>query len=302
MAAPLRRLRHKHRQARRGAWAQLRARPLAHGFAIALLALALLALLLLRAGLDQFRQLGEPLAGARTLNLFLAPAIDASGAQALVRELAADPRVAAVDTVSPQQGLAELGHVAGSAEALAALPDNPLPWLLTVEPVDRAAAAALAPEWRQRAEVELLADEHEWQQRADAVLRASRAVLLALAALVALAALLLAAGAVRTLRLEGAVERSLQRVFGASEADLRRPYLYLGLTYGFLAGLLAVALALALQLWLQPALAALYQAFGLTPATRPDPWLAAAPVLAALLGAAGAWLACLIEPDLEGGA
>ncbi|MDZ3823298.1 MAG: permease-like cell division protein FtsX [Pseudoxanthomonas sp.] len=300
--ARLRRLHQKHRQARRAAWAQLRARPMAHGFALALLALALLALLLLRSGLDQFRHLGEPLAGTRTLNLFLAPAVDAAAAAALARELAADGRVAAVDAISPAQGLAELGHVAGSAEVLAALPDNPLPWLLAVEPVDRAAGAALAADWRSRAEVELLADEHDWQQRADAVLRAARAAMLALALLVALAVLLLAAGTVRTLRLEGAAERALQRVFGASEADLRRPYLYLGLAYGLLAGLLAVALALALQLWLQPALAALYQALGLAPATRFDPWLLATPLLAALLGAAGARLACLFEPDLEAGA
>lgn len=302
MAARLRRLRQKHRQARRAAWAQLRARPLAHGFALALLALALLALLLLRSGLDQFRQLGEPLGDASTLNLFLAPAVDAAAAAALAAELEADPRVAAVQAVSPEQGLAELDHVPGSAGMLAALADNPLPWLLAVEPVDRAGAAALATQWRGRGEVELLVDEHEWRQRADAVLRAARAALAALAVLVGLAALLLAAGAVRTLRVEGAAERALQRVFGASEADLRRPYLYLGLAYGLLAGLLAVAMALALKLWLQPVLADLHEALGLAPAARFDAWLAATPLLAAALGAAGARLACLLEPDLEGGA
>lgn len=297
----VRRVRARHRDALRTAVRRLSERPLAHAFALGLLALALLALLLLRGAFEQAQRLGMPLHGARTLSLFLSASADEASARVLADQLRGDPRVGTVDLLSPNDGLAELVHVDGSAEALAALPDNPLPWVLAVEPRDRAAGKALVTDWRERPEIEYIADESGWQERADAVLRTGRAVVLTLAVLVGLAALLLAAGAVRTLRVEGAGERALQRMFGATEADLRRPYVYLGALYGLIAGALAVGLALAVWLALKPGLSALIDAFALDPAVAAPswPWLIAAVPVAVALGAVGAWLGCLFEPDLE---
>jgi cell division transport system permease protein len=291
----------KHRDAWRGAGRRLRERPFAHAFALVLLALALLALLLLKGGIDQFQRLGSPLVGARTLSLFLSPGADQASARVLATELAEDARVATVDLISPGDGLAELTHVVGSQEALAALPDNPLPWVLAVEPRDRAAGAALAQDWAERPEIEYLADEGEWQDRADAVLRAARALFVVLFALVVVAVVLLAGNAVRTIRVEGAQERALQRVFGASEADLRRPYVYLGLLYGLIAGALALLAALAVRVALAPAFAALAGIFSVANGDVAPawPWLLATVPAAGLLGALGAWLGCLFERDLE---
>lgn len=296
----LQRQRYKHRAAVRAALARLRERPWAHAYALALLALALFAVLLLRLGMDQFERLGSPLAGARSLSLFLDPGIDADGAARLAQELASDPRVATVDAVSPDQGLRELGRLGGNGEALAELPDNPLPWLLAVEPVSRAAGAELSAQWQARSEVEYLADEHEWQARADTVLAALRVFGWVLLVAIAAGAILLAANAVRTIRVEGAAERALQRIFGASESDLRRPYVYLGLFYGLIAGLVAVMLV-ALVWWsLAPALHALAEVFA---ASAPEAaglvWLLLSVPVAGALGAFGAWLGCRFESDHE---
>lgn len=290
----------KHRDALRAAAARLRERPFAHAFALALLALALMFLLLLKLGGDQFQALGSPLSGARTLSLFLSPEGDEATAHALAGELSADARVATVDAISPADGLRELAHVHGSSEALAALPDNPLPWVLAVEPVDRDAGAALAGDWRERPEIEYLTDESGWQDRADAVLTASRRLAMVLAALIAVAVLMLAANAVRTIRVEGADERALQRMFGATESDLRRPYVYLGALYGVIAGATAAGLSLAIMLLLRPAFLLLADTFN-APVDAPAGWLpllSCIPV-AAVLGAIGAWLGCLAERDLE---
>lgn len=297
---PWQRWRRRHRQALSGAGRRLRERPGAHVFALGLLTVAVLALLLLWLGMQQFQHLGRPLTQARTLSLFLQPQLDDGDAAGLAAELAADPRVAVVEPISPEQGLAELSLVRAGDGVLEALPDNPLPWVLTVDPVDRDAGGALAAEWQQRPEIEYLADEGDWHERASAVLAAARALALLLAGLVGLAALLLVATAMRTIRVEGREERALQRVFGATEADLRRPYLYLGLCYGLLAGTLAMLLATALLLALRPALAGLVEAFALA-GDWPLPWpaLLATPALAAVLGVAGAWLGCRFEPDLE---
>ncbi|MCK9489978.1 MAG: permease-like cell division protein FtsX [Xanthomonadales bacterium] len=298
---PWQRWRRRHRQALAHAGRRLRERPGAHVFALALLTVAVLAVFLLWLGLHQFQHLGRPLDQARTLSLFLDPQLDEAAAAVLADELAADPRVAVVEAISPEQGLAELSLIRADQGVFEALPDNPLPWVLAVDPVDRGAATDLAEAWRQRPQVEYLADEGEWHDRAAAVLAIARAVALLIAGLVGLASLLLVATAVRTIRVEGREERALQRVFGATEADLRRPYLYLGLLYGLLAGLLAMLLAGALLLALQPALAGLAAAFDLSLSRHDLPWmmLPAMPLLAGLAAVAGAWLGCRFEPDLE---
>ncbi len=295
-----RRLRQRHRRARQDALARLRQQPVGHAFALLLLALALLALLLLHGAVERFAHLAQPLRQAHALSLFLDASVDADGARALLARLRGDGRVAQARAISPQEGLAELLHMPNGEEALAALPDNPLPWVLELEPVDRQAATSLVEEWRRHEAVADVTDEAQLRERADAVLGSGRVLLLALLALVGAGALVLVANAVRTLRVEGAAERSLQRVFGASEADLRRPYLYLGGLYGLIAGSAALLLALLLLLALRPAFDGLAQAFAVPPAEDAG-WSRRLLILplAVLLGVAGAWLACLFERDLE---
>ena len=297
------RWRGRHRDAWNSAWRRLRERPGAHAFALGLLALALLALLLLRVGVEQFRHLGAPLGEARTLSLFLPPTLEHAEVMRLADRLEADSRVARLDRISPDQGLRELLSDASQQQALAALPGNPLPWVLALDPTDRAAGEALLAELTARDDIEHIADDGAWHDRADAVVRAARLLVTVLSALIGLAAMLLAANAVRTLRVEGREERALQRVFGATEADLRRPYLYLGALYGLIAGLIAVLLAVIVLLALRPGFQALADALQLPQAAVVAPvWLVLAPLAAALLGAFGAWVGCRFEPDLEASA
>ncbi len=294
----------RHRHAWRNAWRRLRERPGAHAFALGLLALALLALVLLRAGVEQFRHLGAPLGEARTLSLFLDPALAETAVDALADELQGDSRIARLDRISPAQGLGELLGDDSRQQALAALPENPLPWVLALDPIDRAAGEALVAELAVRAEIEHVTDDGDWHDRADAVLGAARLLVAVLSLLVGVAAVLLAANAVRTMRVEGREERALQRVFGATEADLRRPYLYLGALYGLIAGALALLLAWFVLLALRPGFQALAEALQLAGEVSwaPPPWALAMPLLAALLGALGAWFGCRFEPDLDAAA
>jgi cell division transport system permease protein len=142
-------------------------------------------------------------------------------------------------------------------------------------------------------EVEAVRLDSAWVARLHALIQLAREAALLLAALLATAVLLVVGN---TLRLEIANRRSeieLMSLVGATQAFVRRPFLYAGVWYGLLGGALAAALAtLALVLIQAPVsrLAALYgtefHLAGLDPAA-----LLALFLGGPLLGLIGAWLA-----------
>src|SRR5581483_7671822 len=163
-----------------------------------------------------------------------------------------------------------------------ALPDNPLPYALVVQPqngLTRTQIDALVADLRSMTQVDLVQDNGTWRSR--------------LAALLAIAALGVVGNTVRLDIRARADEIAVQRLVGASASFVRRPYLYEGIWYGLAAGVIAVALLLALEAGVAGpvrALAASYAqqiAFsGLSAAV-----LVLVPLAAALLGWVGAFLA-----------
>jgi cell division transport system permease protein len=197
---------------------------------------------------------------------------------------------------TPQQGLAELASVQGFGEALHALPDNPLPFVLLVQPrrdLDRAQTDALVADLRALPNVDAVQDNGVWRARLDALLALGQRVTALLAALLALAALGVIGNTVRLDIRSRSEEIIVQRLVGASGGFVRRPFLYEGVWYGVLAGVVAVALVIALEWGLAApvrALAASYAgqlAFG----GLSFELLMLVPLAAALLGWTGAFLA-----------
>jgi cell division transport system permease protein len=111
---------------------------------------------------------------------------------------------------------------------------------------------------------------------------------------------LLAAGALgvvgNTIRLDVGARReeiAVLQQLGATDAFVRRPFVYLGAWYGAASGALALAVLLAARLALAPPLARLGETYGMPLALE---GLGAGPMAAVLaaataLGALGAWLA-----------
>ncbi len=239
-----------HRWALAQSLLRLRERPLGTLLTVAVMGLALalpLCFWLLRVNLDRF---GQTLGEGQAVNVFLRPAADAAQAGRLARRVQAMADVAAVRLKSPQQGLAELGALQGFGPALAALPDNPLPWVLVVEPragASGAAVAALAQRLRGESLVALVQDQGPFRARLDALRGFAARVMQVLAALLALAATMVVAASVRNDIQQRVQEIEVLQLVGAGRAFVRRPYLYAGLWLGLLSGAVAVLLVLLLQ-------------------------------------------------------
>ena len=249
----LRAWREQHAQSSRSSLKRLAARPGATMLTLLVMSLALSLPLLLWLALDNARGLGGSLEDARALSVFLKSDVDAQAATAFAEKLRARADVARVEIKTPEQGLEEFRNQSGFADALKVLRSNPLPTVLiaTLRADGRAhdKAPALVGELEKDAQVDLVQYDALWRQRLDAILAFVARTAAVIAALLALAALLVVGNTVR-LDIQGRAEEiGVVQLLGASNAFVRRPFLYTGLWYGAMSGALALLLIGAVE-WL----------------------------------------------------
>jgi cell division transport system permease protein len=243
------------------------------------------------------------------LSVYLKPEVPEARARQLAQSAAQRYGVAGATLITATEALAEFRAQSGFGAALDALPENPLPNVLTVRPTPDAASPqqleALRSSLSAWPEVDSVQLDRDWVLRFSAILELLRRVTL-------ITAVLLAAGVVavigNTIRLEILNRRDeieVTKLVGGTNGFVRRPFLYAGVLYGALAGAVAWSLVAIARSTLAPAamrLAAAYgSAFDLAGPTPTDlGWLVLGGVL---LGWMGAWLAAarqlsLIEPGI----
>lgn len=245
-------------------------------------------------GLDNLRLFAHSLASDPQLSLFLAldasrPDADKIGARlkqhAAVREARFVPR---------EQALKELKASTGIADVVDSLPQNPLPDAYVVLPKDSSVAAleALRDElaaWPKVTHVQL---DTAWARRLEAGLKLAR---LAVALLATLFAFALVAVTFNTIRLQILTRREeieVSKLIGATDAFIRRPFLYFGALQGLAGGVAAWLIVWAGVRLLNGALAELGQLYSTRAELRHlglEDSLSLL-VFAAALGWVGAWL------------
>ncbi|OOG51365.1 permease-like cell division protein FtsX [Rhodanobacter sp. C01] len=274
---------------------RLASRPLGSLLTIAVMGLALALPLAFYLLLGNVQKLGEALGQSQAISVFMQPGQNAQQAQMLARQLGDRAEVAAVTVKTPQQGMDELAKMQGFSGALQTLDDNPLPYVLQLQPKAETSAAAieqLVADVRDMHSVELVQDSGSWRQRLDALLGVGNRVVLILASLLALAALLVVGNTVRVDIASRSEEISVLLLVGASSAFVRRPYLYAGIWYGLFSGILAALLAVLIEFALAGPVAQLSRAYDgkLQVGGLPLWLLLAVPLAAAALGWLGARL------------
>jgi cell division transport system permease protein len=168
--------------------------------------------------------------------------------------------VAAVEHRTPAQGLAELRERSGLADVLAGVEGNPLPHLLVVTP--KGDEALLAGALQALPEADLVQHDAAWRQRLDNWLRFGARFALVLAVLLGLGALLVVSNTVRMDIQSRREEIGVLQLLGATDGFIRRPFLYLGVSYGVVAGALALAMLTAADVALRAPLAELATSYG----------------------------------------
>jgi cell division transport system permease protein len=286
-----------HRHGAADALIRLWRQPMAALMTLALGGLALALPLMLATVSNNLQTLMQGLRSSGQIAVFLDPGLDAASAgqvAARVRKLAG---VAAVEVRTPAQGLQELRDAAGFAEAIAAIDGNPLPYLLLVQASPATLPDQLAVDLIALAEVDQVQHDQQWRQRLDRVLELLRRLAAASLLLFGVAALLVISNSVR---LEVAARREeigIVKLLGASDAFVRRPFLWCGFWLGGLSALIAVALSLAARAWFSEPARALAQSYGSSFDLQGPGTVLVLTTLAGgvLLGCAGAYIATTFQ-------
>lgn len=230
------------------------------------------------------------------ITLYLQETITDEEGQRLALELQDTNEYLAVEYLDRTQALEEFRRMAHLDDALEKLETNPLPPVILLKPgsgLDSRQLERLVNRLGKRPEIELAQLDLQWVQRLQGIIRLIQHALVIIFALLAIAVVLVVGN---TIRLEIESRRDeivITRLFGATHAYIRRPFLYDGFWFGLFGGVFASLIVIA-ALWTlsEPttSLIALYGSKFLP--VYPGPFFIVGMVmLGALLGYLGAWSA-----------
>jgi cell division transport system permease protein len=225
----------------------LRNQPVATSLTVLVIGIALA----LPGALNLVVQNGRNLAGswesARDFSVYLNPGAELNVAEQLATELRKMELIDSVQLIAAADALAEFRASSGLGEVLDTLESNPLPHTLIVRPKDTVSGDELASIGKQlndRQEVDIVKMDTQWVERLNAILDfLNRVVIMATVLLVAAVIIIIG----NTIRLDIQNRRDeieVQKLLGASDGFVRRPFLYVGLWYGLIGGVVALLLML----------------------------------------------------------
>ena len=193
--------------------------------------------------LDNARALSLHWDGPLQITLFLHSGIGADTAVGLSERLAADPAINKATLIGRAEALAEYQNLSGFKAALDLLDENPLPDVISLEPVFEDASEArieqLIAGLEALPEVDSAYYDSQWIERLLLLLELIRRAVIILSILLAGALLLIVGNTIRLALFSRRAEIEITKLFGGTDRFIRRPFLYSGLWHGLFGGIMA---------------------------------------------------------------
>jgi cell division transport system permease protein len=154
------------------------------------------------------------------------------------------PEVENVRFISRTEGLKELTEHSGMADVLGGLTDNPLPdaFAVTLKETDPVKLAALQKSVQQLIGVESVLADTAWAERIYALFGVGDVLLKILSTMLAIGLILIMGNSIRMQILTRREEIEVNKLIGATDAFIRRPFVYFAIMQGLLGGMLASGL------------------------------------------------------------
>ncbi|WP_115720333.1 permease-like cell division protein FtsX [Gallaecimonas mangrovi] len=203
---------------------------------------------------------------ASEITLMLKDSVSTEAAAKAATRIGLYPEVAKARLITRDEGLTEFRQKSGFGEALDYLDSNPLPNVIVVEPNDHnsgpQAAQALLGKLEKEREVAQGRLDIGWLKRLYAIVSMVKAGV-SLVALLLLVTMVLVVGNTIRLMIEHRRDTiNVMKMVGATDAFVRRPFLYTGLWYGLASGILSLILVALGVWWLEQSVARVVDLYG----------------------------------------
>lgn len=175
------------------------------------------------------------------ISLYLDLDVAEDRALALEKEIAAMDKVESTAFISREQALLEFRESSGFGNSIDTLSSNPLPHTIVVQPgeVDGFDARNLLNALQAMPEVEIAKLDTEWLERLYTIVEIARRAVTIITILFACAVLLIIGNTIRLDIQNRYQEIIVTKLIGATDAFIRRPFLYGGVWYGLLGGIIS---------------------------------------------------------------
>lgn len=191
--------------------------------------------------LKSVQALGLQIAGTPQISVFLATGTNDSEIEHIGGKLKEHSGIKRIEFVSRDAALKKMQQNSGLSDVIGGLPQNPLPDAFVIYPKDSSLKSleALRNElktWQRFEHVQL---DSAWIHKLEALLDFGRLAVAILAALLSFALIAITFNTIRLQILTRREEIEVAKLIGATDAFIRRPFLYFGLTQGMLGGIAA---------------------------------------------------------------
>ena len=222
---------------------RLYAQPVATMMTIAVIAIALALPVGMYIALTNIGQLSSGWDGSTQISLFLHTSVTEDDAQKLMQRLEKHKNIKKIELIDKETGLEQFKEISGFGDALKYLDSNPLPIVLVIHPKTQTdepdRTTALVEELGKNPLVELAQLDVQWVKRLYTFLEIANRGILVISSMLAIAVLLVIGNTIRLDIQNRREEIEVSKLIGASDAFIRRPFLYTGLWYGIFGGVVA---------------------------------------------------------------
>jgi cell division transport system permease protein len=175
------------------------------------------------------------------IGLYLDLDISEKQARILEKQIAKMENVASTRFISRESSLEEFRQNSGFGKSIDTLSSNPLPHTIIVEPVegDTFTVRNLLNSLQALPEVEIAKLDTEWLERLYTIIEIAKRSVIIITILFAFAVLLIIGNTIRLDIQNRYQEIIVTKLIGATDAFIRRPFLYGGVWYGLLGGIIS---------------------------------------------------------------
>jgi len=225
---------------------ELTRRPVASMMTVTVIAIALAlpsGLYLLLHNIDQIS--GDWDSSAQ-MSLFLKGNTSANKVERLANRLNLRNDIESTKVITPEQALEDFVRISGFGDVLNSLDKNPLPAVIVIQPVidseNPLLVSQLLNDMKKLPEVDIAQLDLEWVKRLYTMIDIANRAVWVISLLLGIAVLLTVGNTIRLDIQNRKEEIIVTKLIGATNAFIRRPFLYTGLWYGLVGSVLALTL------------------------------------------------------------